>query len=211
MNFLVLVFFVFLLLSIKDDDPMFKEIILRIYLLITRPSTAWQKMAEQEEAAHALFFSRFLFPVMGVTALSCFAYLFGKEFNADNLEHVLRIAIVEFVKFFIGFYFLSFVLKEILPHFSQKTGKEDIERYVGSILVLYMMVDIVVNILPEGFSFLEYASLALFYYIWTGAKYFLLIDDSRQKIFTLVSTIMVLVTPIVIERILFLMMPGMNR
>lgn len=190
---------------------MFKEIILRIYLLITRPSTAWQKMAEQEEAAHALFFSRFLFPVMGVTALSCFAYLFGKEFNADNLEHVLRIAIVEFVKFFIGFYFLSFVLKEILPHFSQKTGKEDIERYVGSILVLYMMVDIVVNILPEGFSFLEYASLALFYYIWTGAKYFLLIDDSRQKIFTLVSTIMVLVTPIVIERILFLMMPGMNR
>ncbi len=190
---------------------MFKEIISRIYLLITRPSTAWQKMREQEEAAHALFFSRFLFPVMGVTALSCFAYLFGKEFNADNLEHILRIAIVEFVKFFIGFYFLSFVLKEVLPHFSQKNGKEDIERYVGSILVLYMMVDIVVNILPEGFSFLEYASLALFYYIWMGAKYFLLIDDSKQKIFTLVSTIVVLVTPIVIERILFLMMPGMNR
>ncbi len=190
---------------------MFKDILIRIYQLITRPSVTWQKMAEQGEAAHALFYSRFLYPVMGVAALSCFCYLFGNEFNSTNLEYVLRLAIVEFVKFFIGFYFLTFILKEILPYFSLKKEKEVIERFVGSLLALYMTVDIIVNILPKGFSFLEYAILAIFYVIWTGAKFFLHIDDSRRKIFTLIVTILVLVIPIVVERTLYLIMPGMNQ
>ncbi len=190
---------------------MFKDIFLRLYRLVTRPSATWQKMAQEEETAQSLFFSHFLFPMMGLAALSCFAILFGREFNAENLEYVLRLAIVEFVKFFIGFYFLAFLFKEILPHFLTQIEKETIARFVGSLLAIYMSVDIVVNILPEGFSFLEYASLCLFYFIWTGAKFFLKIDEARQKIFTLVATIFVLVTPIVIERILYLMMPGMNR
>ena len=107
---------------------------------------------------------------MGIAALSCFGNVLGEEFNAQTLEHVLRLAIVEFVKFFIGFYFLVFLLKEILPYFSGVREKEHIERFVGSLLALYMTVDIVVNILPKGFSFLEYAVLGIFYVIWTGAK-----------------------------------------
>ena len=97
---------------------MFKEIFIRIYQLIMRPSAAWQKMDEQGEVAQSLFFSRFLFPIMGIAALSCFGNVLGEEFNAQTLEHVLRLAIVEFVKFFIGFYFLVFLLKEILAYFS---------------------------------------------------------------------------------------------
>lgn len=190
---------------------MFKEIFIRIYQLIMRPSAAWQKMDEQGEVAHSLFFSRFLFPVMGIAALSCFGNVLGEEFNAQTLEHVLRLAIVEFVKFFIGFYFLVFLLKEILPYFSVEREKEHIERFVGSLLALYMTVDIVVNILPKGFSFLEYAVLGIFYVIWTGAKIFLHIDDSKRRAFTLIVTIIVLVVPIIVERILYLMMPGINR
>lgn len=190
---------------------MFKEIFIRIYQLIMRPSAAWQKMDEQGEVAHSLFFSRFLFPVMGIAALSCFGNVLGEKFNAQTLEHVLRLAIVEFVKFFIGFYFLVFLLKEILPYFSVEREKEHIERFVGSLLALYMTVDIVVNILPKGFSFLEYAVLGIFYVIWTGAKIFLHIDDSKRRAFTLIVTIIVLVVPIIVERILYLMMPGINR
>lgn len=190
---------------------MFKEIFIRIYQLIMRPSAAWQKMDEQGEVAHSLFFSRFLFPVMGIAALSCFGNVLGEEFNAQTLEHVLRLAIVEFVKFFIGFYFLVFLLKEILPYFSVEREKEHIERFVGSLLALYMTVDIVVNILPKGFSFLEYAVLGIFYVIWTGAKIFLHIEDSKRRAFTLIVTIIVLVVPIIVERILYLMMPGINR
>ena len=48
---------------------MFKEIFIRIYQLIMRPSAAWQKMDEQGEVAQSLFFSRFLFPIMGIAAL----------------------------------------------------------------------------------------------------------------------------------------------
>ena len=177
---------------------MFKEIFIRIYQLIMRPSAAWQKMDEQGEVAQSLFFSRFLFPIMGIAALSCFGNVLGEEFNAQTLEHVLRLAIVEFVKFFIGFYFLVFLLKEILPYFSGVREKEHIERFV-------------VNILPKGFSFLEYAVLGIFYVIWTGAKIFLHIDDSKQRTFTLIVTIIVLVVPIIVERILYLMMPGINR
>ena len=190
---------------------MFKEIFIRIYQLIMRPSAAWQKMDEQGEVAHSLFFSRFLFPVMGIAALSCFGNVLGEKFNAQGSAHVLRLAIVEFVKFFIGFYFLVFLLKEILPYFSVEREKEHIERFVGSLLALYMTVDIVVNILPKGFSFLEYAVLGIFYVIWTGAKIFLHIDDSKRRAFTLIVTIIVLVVPIIVERILYLMMPGINR
>ena len=61
---------------------MFKEIFIRIYQLIMRPSAAWQKMDEQGEVAQSLFFSRFLFPIMGIAALSCF----GRRVQRPNLR-----------------------------------------------------------------------------------------------------------------------------
>ena len=190
---------------------MFKEIFIRIYQLIMRPSAAWQKMDEQGEVAQSLFFSRFLFPIMGIAALSCFGNVLGEEFNAQTLEYVLRLAIVEFVKFFIGFYFLVFFIERnptVLFGSERKGAYRAVRRFFARFIHDGRYCR---KYTAERLFFLEYAVLGIFYVIWTGAKIFLHIDDSKQRTFTLIVTIIVLVVPIIVERILYLMMPGINR
>lgn len=186
---------------------MFRNIFTQLYSLVFRPAETWEKMADNGEAAHSLFFSRFLFPIMGMVALSCFVDLIGEEFNAETIERVLKISIIEFVKFFISFYLIVFLWKQFASQLSLPHDKEVIERFVGYLLSLYMAVEIIVNILPRGFSFLSYASLGLVYIVWTGAGSFLHIDESRKRLFSLAVTILILITPIVIARIFYMIMP----
>ena len=189
---------------------MIKEIFSRLYGLMFRPTATWTKMSEVGEAAHALFFTRFLYPIMGVAALSCFTVILGADYQSGELEKVLRAAIVEFVKFFIGFYLVVFLWKEFASRVALPYDKETAERFFGSLLAVYMAVEIVVNILPRAFSFLEYAVFGIIYIVWTGTAAFLHLEEDKRRISTIIITVLVLAVPWIIRNIFYLLMPAMN-
>ena len=73
-----------------------------LFLLIVSPGKTWQKM-DKVPYATQIFLNQFLYPLMGITAIVSFL---GHFFNDASLPRALQLAIVEFVKFFAGFYAL---------------------------------------------------------------------------------------------------------
>ena len=83
-----------------------------LFLLLIFPEKTWQK-TDKAPCATQLFLNQFLYPLMGVTAVVCFL---GYFFHDISLSRALQLAIIEFVKFFGGFYALVYVMKVLSTH-----------------------------------------------------------------------------------------------
>lgn len=186
---------------------MFKEIFTRLYGLVVSPKATWTKMLNEGEKAHSLFFSHFLFPIMGMAALSCFVGLIGTEYQPGTLEKVLKEAIVVFTKFFVSFYIIVYVWKELTRKFAISYDKELTERFVGMLLGLYIVVEIIINLLPVQFAFMKCAILGIPYIVWIGTTAFLQIEAPKYKMATIVFSVMILFVPFIMGWLFDLMMP----
>ena len=97
-----------------------------LFLLIVSPGKTWQKM-DKVPYATQIFLNQFLYPLI----------------NDASLPRALQLAIVEFVKFFAGFYALVYVMKIFSTYMLEVLQPESrIKRFVGYTLALYMLFDI---------------------------------------------------------------------
>ena len=162
-----------------------------LFLLIVSPGKTWQKM-DKVPYATQIFLNQFLYPLMGITAIVSFL---GHFFNDASLPRALQLAIVEFVKFFAGFYALVYVMKifstymlEVLQPESRK------KRFVG----LFIELPSIVDFLP----------LLLAYVIWNSQRY-MEIPDQKNILYVVATTILFLVIPLSIQKLLYFLMPGL--
>ena len=91
---------------------MFKNIVSSLFALVAAPGKAWQSISSKEES-QATFLNGYLYPIMGITALSVFVNLLNDQFT---LEKALKLMTIDFVKFFVGFYIASFLIDERIPN-----------------------------------------------------------------------------------------------
>ena len=169
-----------------------------LFLLIVSPGKTWQKM-DKVPYATQIFLNQFLYPLMGITAIVSFL---GHFFNDASLPRALQLAIVEFVKFFAGFYALVYVMKIFSTYMLEVLQPESrIKRFVGYTLALYMLFDIsifVIRLLP----------LLLAYVIWNSQRY-MEIPDQKNILYVVATTILFLVIPLSIQKLLYFLMPGL--
>ena len=166
---------------------MFKNIVSSLFALVAAPGKAWQSISSKEES-QATFLNGYLYPIMGITALSVFVNLFNDQFT---LEKALKLMTIDFVKFFVGFYIASFLIDELLQKFfDREKNPKQVQLFVGYTLSVYMLITIFLNLFMGMFSFLRFAPLYIIYVIWEGSKYF---------------------SPDIIERFMFILMPGLGN
>ena len=146
-----------------------------LFLLIVSPGKTWQKM-DKVPYATQIFLNQFLYPLMGITAIVSFL---GHFFNDASLPRALQLAIVEFVKFFAGFYALVYVI---------------------SIFVIRLFIE-----LP---SIVDFLPLLLAYVIWNSQRY-MEIPDQKNILYVVATTILFLVIPLSIQKLLYFLMPGL--
>ena len=154
--------------------------------------------------ATQIFLNQFLYPLMGITAIVSFL---GHFFNDASLPRALQLAIVEFVKFFAGFYALVYVMKI----FSTYMLEARIKRFVGYTLALYMLFDIsifVIRLFIELPSIVDFLPLLLAYVIWNSQRY-MEIPDQKNILYVVATTILFLVIPLSIQKLLYFLMPGL--
>ena len=82
---------------------MIRNIISSLFLLVVFPAKAWQQIAEKKES-HDHFLNYFLYPMMGLTALSAFGGFLAPGFT---LEQALKWVTIDFVQYFVGFFVSS--------------------------------------------------------------------------------------------------------
>ena len=139
---------------------MFKNIVSSLFALVAAPGKAWQSISSKEES-QATFLNGYLYPIMGITALSVFVNLLNDQFT---LEKALKLMTIDFVKFFVGFYIASFLIDELLQKFfDREKNPKQVQLFVGYTLSVYMLITIFLNLFMGMFSFLRFAPLYIMY------------------------------------------------
>ena len=156
-----------------------------LFLLIVSPGKTWQKM-DKVPYATQIFLNQFLYPLMGITAIVSFL---GHFFNDASLPRALQLAIVEFVKFFAGFYALVYVMKIFSTYMLEVLQPESRIR-------LFIELPSIVDFLP----------LLLAYVIWNSQRY-MEIPDQKNILYVVATTILFLVIPLSIQKLLYFLMP----
>ena len=176
---------------------MFKNIVSSLFALVAAPGKAWQSISSKEES-QATFLNGYLYPIMGITALSVFVNLLNDQFT---LEKALKLMTIDFVKFFVGFYIASFLIDELLQKFfDREKNPKQVQLFVGYTLSVYMLITI-----------LRFAPLYIIYVIWEGSKYYMDINENKRLIFVVLSSLILIFSPDIIERFMFILMPGLGN
>lgn len=187
---------------------MYKEIFRWVIAIISQPGKAWEILTKKEEKGDE-FLSRFVYPLIGlVTACAFLGVLFTrKEFD---LELALKSSIKTLVSSFGGFYLGAYLLNEVWGSFFKRDKDMKLcQRFVGYSSSLMFALNIVLMLLPE-FFFLRIFILYTFYIIWEGAGPYMQVEEDMRLRFSGIATVIILLTPAVIEFILFMLMPGLR-
>ena len=83
------------------------------------------------------------------------------------------------------------------------------QRFVGYSSSLMFALNIVLMLLPE-FFFLRIFILYTFYIVWEGAGPYMQVEENERLKFVGIATAVILLTPALIEVLLFLLMPGLR-
>lgn len=187
---------------------MYKEILKSVIAIISQPAKAWEMLAWKEEKGDE-FLSRFIYPLIGLVTVAAFlGVLFTrKEFD---VELALKSSIKTLVSAFGGFYLGAYLLNEAwLGLFKREKDMKLCQRFVGYSSSLMFTLNIVLMLLPE-FFFLRIFILYTFYIVWEGAGPYMQVEEKERLKFAGITTVIILLTPAVIELLLFMLMPGLR-
>lgn len=187
---------------------MYKDIFKWVIMIISQPAKAWKELREKEET-NEVFLSRFIYPLIGLlTVIAFLGILFTrKEFD---VELALKASIRTLVASFGGFFLSSYLLNEIWNGFFKREKDNPLWlRFVGYSSSLMFALNAVLMLIPE-FFFLRVFILYTFYIVWEGAPIYMQVSDDERLKFVVISTSLILITPYLIEIVLFLLMPGLR-
>jgi len=83
------------------------------------------------------------------------------------------------------------------------------QRFVGYSSALIYAMYLILAIFPD-YSFLQLFLLYTIYIIWEGASVYMQIPENERNRFTAIATATILLSPFIVEKMMFLTMPGMR-
>ncbi len=188
---------------------MFKDIFKCIVALISQPGKAWEALSEEEYENNEHFLANYIYPLLGLVAIAAFlGVLFTrKEFH---VELALKASVKAFVTSLGGFYLGAYLLNELWSSvFKREKDLKLCQRFTGYSSALLFVLSIILALLPE-FFFLKIFILYTVYIIWEGAAPYMKIEDAERMKFVGISSAVIMLTPLVIEIVLVLLMPGLR-
>ncbi|MDR0835544.1 MAG: YIP1 family protein [Tannerella sp.] len=188
---------------------MFKELFNTAMSLIFKPTEAWMKLRNEQYEDNEKFLSRFVYPFIGLVALTAFIGIFfsQKEFN---LQLALKSSILSLTSLLGGFFLASYILNEVWNrYFRYEKDFKLCQRFVGYASVVMFALNIVLSLLPD-FFYLKICLLYTFYIVWEGAYPYMKIDENKQFKFSLIATALIILVPLLIEFLLKMLMPGLR-
>ncbi|MDR2058099.1 MAG: YIP1 family protein [Dysgonamonadaceae bacterium] len=186
-----------------------KQLLILLFRLITEPNKTWHHLAEKGDKNNENFYKSYLYPVIGIIALTAFI---GTLISVEkfDVQKALKIVIKQIGVYFGSFYLSSVILSEFVIR--RFTGIKDTllcERFVGYSSALIYTVAIVKSLFPSLF-FLPLVVIYSVYMIWAGAADYLKIKEEDLYKTTIGSSLVLLFLPWLIEVLIELWMPGMK-
>lgn len=189
---------------------MIKNLFKQLLDIIFHSEKTWERLSgEPERNNNTEFYRSYLYPVIGIISLLVFLGVFINKKNFE-VELALRTTIAVSVSLFVGFYIASFAISKLLSKFfSMEVDMKKCERFVGYSSGLLYLVYMFLALFPD-FFFIKLGLLYTVYIIWESTPYYILIPEENRLKYSIVSTLVILFAPVLVEKIIFFTMPGLR-
>lgn len=170
-----------------------------IVLLLLSPKNGWKEIKHYNTPAK-LMLSKVVYPLIALLSLSAFA---GLIYNPElSISDGIQQAIIEFSKYFFAYLLVNYLMTGFFPKVvSNKTSANKVSIFLQYNLVVLIIINIINNLLPIPFTYLNILYLYIFFVAWK-ADDFLEIVESKDKKFLVISAALLLFIPVSIKFIL---------
>ncbi|MCU4163577.1 YIP1 family protein [Carboxylicivirga caseinilyticus] len=177
---------------------MYKNLFNRVKDLLFKPAKAWEGIVAEQNSINDVLMT-FSLPLIGAYSLSIFlGYLLGHQ----ELDFTIatKLAAFTFSACFLGLYLAYFILIKVMPITVLKEDKGLAFKIIAySSLPIYLL-GIITALIPQTIFFF-FLVIYAGYIIWEGLK-ILNVESENRGWQTAVLTIMVLVLPYVLHKLL---------
>ena len=172
----------------------YKDLFHIAILLISSPARAWEEISLEDRRK---VFAAFVYPMIGLCGLSVFiGSLMKMGWDGPQSFQCCAVAVSLFGGYFLAAYLINglrvrmFMLDSDVPLAQQ---------FAGYALVVVFMLKIVIGILPNFGIMALLLQFYIVYVVWEGSKKVMQIEEKYRLRFTILSSILLIACPVVIE------------
>lgn len=178
----------------------YKSILQIALRLISSPARAWEEIRLQTEPRRV--FTAFVYPMIGLCGLSVFIGTLvdygwgGPQSFQLAMTRCCAVAVALFGGYFLAAWLINAFCTRFLHRPSDLPG---IWQFSGYALVVLFLLRIILGILPDFQIIALLLQFYTLYIVWEGSRALLDIAEAHRLRFTLVSTLLLILCPWLIE------------
>lgn len=187
---------------------MIKFIVEILILLVVQPKKAWELIVERNESRDE-YLAQFFYPLIGLCTLASFVGAFFHK-GTNCLENALKESTITITSLFAGYFVAAFAIRQFSNKWIKVEGDIKLfQKLTAYSMALTVVISAILEVMPD-FFFLRIAELYVYLIVWESIGTIVQIDEKKRVIFTSVATTIFLLSPYIIERVLYMMMPGIR-
>ena len=178
----------------------YKDLFKRVMLLISAPGKAWEEISNEQDRKKVM--TAFVYPLMGLCGLSVFLGTFiGNADGVSLFQVAMTRCCATFISLF-GGYFLASYLTNLLgvKFFERDNELEMCGQFVGYSMVVTFVLDILSGLFAISLLHYIFQFYTLFV-VYEGARTLMDVHDEKLTRYSLLATIIIILSPAVIGSI----------
>ena len=178
----------------------YKELFNIALKLISSPAKAWEEISMEEDRRKV--YMTFVYPMIGLCGLSVFigSLLTNGWGGPQSFQIAMTNCCAVAVALFGGYFLAAYAINEMgVKMFGMSANVPLMQQFAGYALVVPFMLQIVTGLLPDFRIIAWLLQFYIVYVVWEGIPIMMNVDEKKRLKFTLLSSILLIICPIVIQ------------
>ncbi len=178
----------------------YKELIHITLRLISSPAQAWEEIRLEEDRRKV--FTAFVYPMIGLCGLSVFigSLLTMGWGGPQSFQYAMTRCCAVAVALFGGYFLAAYLINVMGVRWMRIPDQLPlVQQFAGYALVVVFLLRIVLGILPDFQIIAILLQFYTVYIVWEGSARLLRVADASRLRFTLMTSVVLIVCPMVIE------------
>ncbi len=178
----------------------YKELIHITLRLISSPAQAWEEIRLEEDRRKV--FTAFVYPMIGLCGLSVFigSLLTMGWGGPQSFQYAMTRCCAVAVALFGGYFLAAYLINVMGVRWMRMPDQLPVmQQFAGYALVVVFLLRIVLGILPDFQIIAILLQFYTVYIVWEGSVRLLRVTDANRLRFTLMTSVVLIVCPMVIE------------
>ncbi|MBP6064645.1 MAG: YIP1 family protein [Bacteroides sp.] len=169
-------------------------------LLISSPAKAWEEIRLEEDRRKV--FVTFVYPMIGLGGLSVFigsllTYGWG---GPQSFQIAMTMCCAVAVALFGGYFLAAYAINEMrVKMLGMQSDIPLAQQFAGYAMVVVFVLQIIIGLLPDFRIIGWLLQFYTVYVVWEGADTLMQVDENKRLRFTMLTSILLIVCPAVIQ------------